>query len=465
MGEPMTEHGAEFLASLYQPPLRRFPDPVNQPHDWAKAAAWGQALQDWLAGYETEKTRYVYLKAFKQLINFCQKLPWEVRQADLVEWLDVGLAGKASRTQYYKLVRVRGFYRFACGRTWRSPAGKQLRLCRANPVEGIALPALEDFKQIVALSEADLERLQAAFDLDTPYGRRDRALFTVMLETGLHLREAVRLRLKDLTPADGSEGAEGMEAPFPGQKAAWEAVRAYLEVDGRLAGMGPEDYVFTPLVDVTGTLAKMNPLDWDRQALGEIPASHSFKEYVRWAGLDPDVVKPEALRYSGAWRLMEAGASRQDVAAFLRIGDVWRAGQIMKHLQSSTKHRSRRRATAKTRRRRRRGAQPGNRNHLKHGKWSERYSLSRMGMAWGSVRNVTPEIAPWAFAALREMADELFALEPGTLDAESKRVMKLSHIAVTIGRVWAVWRRAQLEAKKKRRRPTYSLNKTPLDGH
>ena len=46
------------------------------------------------------------------------------------------------------------------------------------------------------------------------------------------------------------------------------------------------------------------------------------------------------------------------------------------------------------------------------------------------------------------MEDELFALEPGTFDAQVKRLVKMSHIAVTIGRVMWVWFRHKWEAEE-----------------
>ena len=49
------------------------------------------------------------------------------------------------------------------------------------------------------------------------------------------------------------------------------------------------------------------------------------------------------------------------------------------------------------------------------------------------------------------MNDELFTLEPETLDAQAKRVMKMSHIAVTIGRVMWVWYQQQREAQEEER--------------
>jgi site-specific recombinase XerD len=439
----MNDNGAEFLARLYQPPLPRFPNPVEKPHEWAKAAAWGEALKEWLAGYNHVKTRKDYRQAVAHLLSFCRKLPWEVRAADVAQWLKQGLAGKASHTQKNALERVCRFYHFACGRTWNSPKGKQLWLCQTNPVEGIVPPKVAEFKRAVALNEAELERLQAAFDLDTPYGRRDHALFKVILETGMHLREALSLQLRDIAPQSRSEGATGDGEPFRGQKAAWEAVRAYLEANGRLAGMGPEDYVFTPLMDVAGAMAKRNPLDWERQPLGERTASMAFKEYVRCAGLDPDKVRPETLRYSGARRLLEAGASLQDVMAFLGIKNLPKARQMAKRLQSPMAQRSAGRQPAKTRQRRRPGGQPDQQGRLKHGKWSERYQLSRLGIPWGSVRDLGPERAPWVIAELRAMERELAELEPDTIDAALKRLYKVSHIAVTIGQVMRVWFRNQ----------------------
>ena len=71
MSELSSNSGAEFLAGLYQPPLQRFPDPAKKghSHQWAKAAAWGEALKEWLLGYNNEKTRSGYLRAVAQLLS------------------------------------------------------------------------------------------------------------------------------------------------------------------------------------------------------------------------------------------------------------------------------------------------------------------------------------------------------------------------------------------------------------
>ncbi len=115
--------GTEFLASLYQPPLKQFANLEKKPHQRARAAAWEEALADWLAGYQNAKIRHEYCHAVKLLLNFCGKLPWEVRQTDVDNWLEMGLEERAERTKYGLLGRVGRFYGFARGRTWISPAG------------------------------------------------------------------------------------------------------------------------------------------------------------------------------------------------------------------------------------------------------------------------------------------------------------------------------------------------------
>jgi hypothetical protein len=61
---------------------------------------------------------------------------------------------------------------------------------------------------------------------------------------------------------------------------------------------------------------------------------------------------------------------------------------------------------------------------------------------------MNPENAPWIIAELRAMEEGLVALETDTIDAEVKRLVKVSHIAATIGRVMWVWFRHQWKAEE-----------------
>jgi hypothetical protein len=104
-------------------------------------AGLGAALREWLAGYERKKTCNNYLRAVTSLWSFSRKLPWEVRH----------------------------FYKFAGQKSWISPTGRQIPLCQSNPAEGIwPSEPLTWYPKVEPLSEADLERLLAAFDLETP---------------------------------------------------------------------------------------------------------------------------------------------------------------------------------------------------------------------------------------------------------------------------------------------------------
>lgn len=135
------------------------------------------------------------------LLSFCRKLPWQVRPADAACWLEQGLAGKTNLTKACACRPVGQFYRFACHKTWTSPSGRCLILCRANPLEQVETPRSQDFLSVSPLSDPELECLLAAFDRQSLIGLRDFALFTVVLETGLYLRQALALRLQDLLPS------------------------------------------------------------------------------------------------------------------------------------------------------------------------------------------------------------------------------------------------------------------------
>lgn len=448
----MHADGAEFLAQLYRPPLRRFPSPKMKPHERARAAAWGTALVDWLAGYQRQNTRREYLLAVASLFNFCRKLPWEVRPADVTGWLEAGLAEKAERTKVSWLRHASRFYQFAARRTWTSPAGRRLRLCRRDPLVGVAWPQPGPPAVCAPLSEFELERLLAAFDRETPFGRRDYALFTVVLETGLRLRQALALRLRDLDPGLAQEsGQEGALSSVPalaaGWQAAWQAVQAYLEADGRMASMAPDDYLFTPLQDATGRLARKRPLDWDRKPLHAYSAKRAFRGYVAWAGLDPERVKPETLRYTGARRLLEAGASQAELAAYLRIRTPDNARQIIQRLREqaascvpdgeTTGGGAAAGRPAGSLRRRREGAQPGNRNNLRHGLYSERYRLSRLGIRWRKFHLLRDADLPHIIGELERMQWELIDLPEVSLMNMVHKLNKFSYLTLIKGLLMA----------------------------
>lgn len=464
----MNATAAEFLASLYRPPLKRFPAPTQNPHHYARAAAWGQALSDWLAGYQNEKTRCRCRQSLAMLFSFSCKLPWEVRPADVARWLELWLDELAPRTRISRLQHVRVFYRFACAVTWISPSGRRLRLCRSDPTAGIAQPALVQPLRSVPLSESELNRLMAAIDLDTLFGRRDFAIFTVILETGLQLRQVLALRLNDLAPglpesvASDAAGPSGQVLPF-GRPAAWQAVQAYLQAAGRLAGMQPEDYLFTPLADLTGSLAKMHPQDWQRQPLHHWVVHESLRAYAAWAGLAPGRVTPQTLRYTGARRLLESGAGLPEVARFLGIKSLYTVAYILRRLPAEgavppAEHPSSARSTSAgcssagpspgPIRRRRTGGQPGNRCHFIYGASASRFRLKRFGIHRTNFSRLADEDIPHVIAALKAIQLEILSFPQTAPEMEIKKLDKLRYIVYVTGRLKAHYERKRRRARE-----------------
>ena len=72
-----------------------------------------------------------------------------------------------------------------------------------NPTRFLKAPKSER-KLPTLITEAQIDALLAAPDVDTPHGLRDKALLEVMYATGLRVTEAVKLTLSDIDLHRGS---------------------------------------------------------------------------------------------------------------------------------------------------------------------------------------------------------------------------------------------------------------------
>lgn len=104
-----------------------------------------------------------------------------VKERMLLRWLD-GHPGWSPATTYTALIACRSFFAWAVGPE-RSPAqGITPRKPRPSPQR--------------VLDEEKLARLLASFDTARPKGRRDLALVSLLLDTGLRSAEVCRLELR-----------------------------------------------------------------------------------------------------------------------------------------------------------------------------------------------------------------------------------------------------------------------------
>jgi len=155
------------------------------------------------------------------------------------------------------------------------------------------------------LSEADVERLLDAPDVDNPLGCRDRAMLEVLYATGLRVTELVRLRHTELRSNPGIVqiiGKGGRERLVPLGESALEAVASYLSGARReLLGERGSDYVF-----VTRRGSGMT-----RQAFWQL-----VRRYATLAGIQAPL-SPHTLRHAFATHLLNHGADLRSVQMLL----------------------------------------------------------------------------------------------------------------------------------------------------
>jgi integrase len=96
--------------------------------------------------------------------------------------------------------------------------------------------------------------------------KRDYAILLTLLLTGLNEAELRHLRWSQVHVSsqpvrlEVDPGIPAKELPPP----AWNAIRAYLQVSGRLAVMQPDDFIFAPLADPLLQPPTDLPEDWCR---------------------------------------------------------------------------------------------------------------------------------------------------------------------------------------------------------
>jgi len=160
------------------------------------------------------------------------------------------------------------------------------------------------------LSEAQVEALLAAPDVDSPRGLRDRAMIELMYASGLRVTELVQAKTVHLGLDEGvlrvlGKGARERLVPFGEEAHAW--LRRYL-AESRpqiLDGQGSEALFVTR--HATGMSRQMF---W-----------HLIKRYARLAGVTAPL-SPHTLRHAFATHLLNHGADLRAVQMLLGHADI-----------------------------------------------------------------------------------------------------------------------------------------------
>lgn len=283
------------------------------------AAAWAEALTDWLATRRSDRTRRAYAEALRGLLTHAGKETWAVTRADVASWaksLEADGLGDASRA--LALAAVASFYKHA----------KDEGLIGRNPVDGVPRPKVEAYGRAVALKKSQAERVLSAISRDDVAGRRDFAMMTLALGVALRRAELVNIKRGDLaetvtgkvTLTYRIKGGDTITRPLPSLAVA--ALREYLADRGPLAA---EDPVFVahdratghrPPHALTAEAWRLIVAKYTRAALGQSVSVHT-------------------LRHTAATEAWEQTRDLKQVQALLGHKNVTTTQRYIDHLQDN----------------------------------------------------------------------------------------------------------------------------------
>jgi len=223
------------------------------------------------------------------------------RRGDVESWLAEQFSAKAKATSIARrLSSVRRFY------------GMQLQMGRlaSDPSLRVRSPKLAR-RLPKSLTEAQVEALLAAPDLDTTLGVRDRAMLETLYATGLRVSELVGLSIAQLSLEMGvvrvlGKGSKERLVPLGDEAIEWLS-RYLREVRPALAARGKTDAVFLT--------TRHAPLT--RQAFWAL-----VKRYAPRAAIPAAKLSPHVLRHAFATHLINHGADLRVVQLLLGHADI-----------------------------------------------------------------------------------------------------------------------------------------------
>ena len=205
---------------------------------------------------------------------------------------------KSPRSIARCLSALRAFYKFL----------REQKLRADNPVAAHKTPKLGRALP-KDLSEADVEALIQAPDVNTALGLRDRAMFEVLYACGLRVSELLNLRLELINLKQGYlriVGKGNKERLVPLGQVACEWVEHYLQEARPQLYKTSTDYLF--LTQHGGIMSRQN--FW-----------YAIKRYALQAGIASEL-SPHTLRHAFATHLLNHGADLRVVQMLLGHSDL-----------------------------------------------------------------------------------------------------------------------------------------------
>jgi integrase/recombinase XerD len=278
-----------------------------------------------------------YRDAFRLLLVFAQQRTGIEPHALDIDDLDAALVtafldhlerdrGNNPRTRNARLAAVRSLYRYAA---LRHPEHA------ATIARVLAIPTKRHDRAIVCyLDEQETAALLAAPDQARWIGRRDHALMTLTIQTGLRVSELITLRCQDVhlagTPHIQATGKGRKQRITPLTKHTTEVLRSWTK---ELAGTPNQ-----PVFPTSGGRAL------SRDAVALLVSRHAKTASRSCPTLASKAVSPHVLRHTAAMNLLHAGVDTSVIALWLGHEST-EATQIYLHADMAIKERALARTT------------------------------------------------------------------------------------------------------------------------
>ncbi|WP_163932558.1 site-specific tyrosine recombinase XerD [Paraferrimonas sp. SM1919] len=258
----------------------------------------------WLNKGLSDNTLNSYRHDMNHVVGFCQQHGFcvsELTTEQLRQYFDWRFEqGFAKSSNIRSRSSLKGFFKYlvALGRRGENPM-QNIESAKASR----HLPK--------SLSEAQVEALIEAPDINDPIEHRDHAMLELLYATGLRVTELVELELSQLSLRQGvvqviGKGDKQRLVPLGEQAIA--AIESYLcQSRGLLLGLKSSDVLFPS----KRAKAMTRQTFW-----------HRIKIYAQRAGINQDEISPHTLRHAFATHLLNHGADLRVVQMLLGHSDL-----------------------------------------------------------------------------------------------------------------------------------------------
>ena len=251
-----------------------------------------------------------YRDTFRLLLQFASEQTGKAPTQLTVEQVDVTLVAdflthvedkrrNSARSRNARLAAIRSFFRFVA---MKEPG----HLLHCQKI--LAMPSKRYERRTVEfLDRAEMNALLAAPDRSTWAGRRDHAILSVALQTGLRVSEIINLRRRDIVTGTGAhircEGKGRKQRCTPLRQEVVKVLDVWLK---ERAG-----------VDDDPLFPTMRGTKLSRDALEQLVQKHTLVASKSCPPLIGKRVSPHVLRHSTAMELLHHGVDQSVIALWL----------------------------------------------------------------------------------------------------------------------------------------------------